>query len=254
MSKSPTHNRSDKYDFPYPCLHCIYRHCQRHAVDKYVILYKCIDNSVIFLCHQGDDLSGAGGMPSIIVNRVFNGLSPLYCLTVGVLKIENYLGMRSEVGLPSDASVFDLQLCGENLIFLAGHAVVWLTLLFLLDMWQELKGGLCFCCMGAGEEDDRAYVPINEDHEDSLTTDKGLARSDTDLESSLDIVKEDVDVYNERMRILAPKGSNDALQVINLRQVFKVSVYFFQIASIEILITFFYISRRHGRKMVSKLL
>ena len=131
--------------------------------------------------------------------------------------------MRTEVGLPKDASLFELKLCGENLIFLAGHAALWLTLLFLLDMWQELKGFLCCCCMRATAPDDRTYVPINEEPEDSQRNSVAYEYGeDDDLEGG-HIVKEDVDVYNERMRILSHKATSDALQVINLRQVFKVS-------------------------------
>jgi len=155
----------------------------------------------------------------VIVDRVFNGISPLYCFVMGLLKVQDYLGLRYERGISEDASVFDLELCGENLIFLAGHAAVWLVLLFIIDMWPELKGMLCFACVRTAPQDNRTYIPINEESEDSRALDLEEGEEDEDDR----IVKEDVDVYNERMRVLSDKASSDSLEVINLCQLFKVS-------------------------------
>lgn len=116
-----------------------------------------------------------------------------------------------------DASPFDV--CKENLIFLACHSVLWLLLLFLVDMWPELKGLLCGCWMRSTPDDNRTYMPINEDRADSQAVDRTFDDGD---DADTCVVEEDVDVYNERMRVLSSHATEDSLQVINLRQVFKV--------------------------------
>lgn len=137
--------------------------------------------------------------------------------------MENFLGLRTSVGLAQDASLFELNLCGWNLVYLVGHAIVWLTLLLLIDMWPEIKGFLCCCCNRRSTGDQRQYVPVDGEFDDTsavagddvenVEVVPGVARQNCE--------REDVDVYEERMRVLNGHDT-DALSIINLSKIFKV--------------------------------
>eukprot|EP01087_Luapelamoeba_hula_P023615 TRINITY_DN8712_c0_g1_i4.p1 TRINITY_DN8712_c0_g1~~TRINITY_DN8712_c0_g1_i4.p1 ORF type:complete len:1796 (+),score=315.58 TRINITY_DN8712_c0_g1_i4:95-5482(+) len=193
-----------------------------------IFAFMCIVSVTMSTSGDSSSATGAGDIASNVCNWVFCALSPVYCLLVGLMRIEDFLGMRYSVGEPRTASLFTWTICGQHMLFLAAHAIVWLLLLLFLDHRPEVAGFFRSCCCGYSTNKRSRPIGHNINQSESsehtwLEERRGQQQRGGNNGSDLAGCDGDSDVMDEQDRVLSGQADQELVVVKQLRKEFKAS-------------------------------